>query len=199
MKKIYYLFSLLFLFSFSEINAVPCPEIATINGGANKITVDYDPGTIDCPNMPNTITTLENGGATWTLSSCIPAQNTAFYNLTSGTAPAVGGTFTIDTGFDSSCTYNNSVLPISDFELSVGSMNIYPNPLMKNNILNLKFGLNISAKISIYNVTGKLALVDEINNSDNKQIDTSSLTNGIYFLKISSDNASTTRKVVIMN
>lgn len=195
MKKIYYLFSLLFLFSFSEINAVPCPNTAVVNGGGTKITISYD-DPIDCDNLPLLITTT--GGAEWSLSNCSGVNDTAFYNLVTGTPPPVGGTFTIETGFDSSCTFSDSVLPISDFELSVGSMNIYPNPLMKNNILNLKFGINTSAKIFIYNVTGKLALIDEINNSDSKQIDTSSLTNGIYFLKISSDNASTTRKVVIM-
>jgi hypothetical protein len=125
-------------------------------------------------------------------------NDTAFYNLDSGTPPPVGGTFTIDTGFDTSCSYSDSVLPISDFELLNASLSVFPNPLMKNNILNLKFTLNTSAKIFIYNVTGKLVLVDEITNAENKQINTSALTNGIYMLKISTDNASTTRKVVIM-
>jgi len=176
---------------------VPCPDAAIINGGGNKLTVSYDTS-IDCPNMPNTVTTSENGGATWTLSNCSASNDTAFYNLTSGTAPGVGGTFNIDSGFDSSCSYTDSVLPISDFELLNASLSVYPNPLTKNNILNLKFTFSTSAKISVYNVTGKLALVDEINNAENKELDTSKLTNGVYMLKISTDNASITRKVIIM-
>ena len=197
MNKYYIFLFFFFLFGFNQINAEPCPDAAIINGGGTKLTVSYNTA-IDCPNMPNTVTTSENGGATWTLSNCLPSQDTAFYSLTSGTAPAVGGTFTIDTGFDSSCSYNDSVLPISDYELLNASVSVYPNPLMKSNILNLKFALNTSAKISVYNVTGKLTLEDQINNSESKQIDTSALTNGVYFLKISTENASTTRKVVIM-
>jgi hypothetical protein len=37
-----------------------------------------------------------------------------------------------------------------------------------------------------------------VNNQDSKEIDANALTNGIYMLKISTSNASTTRKVVIM-
>jgi len=195
MKKIYFLFFFVALLSFNGMSALPCPNTAVVNGGGTKITISYD-DPIDCLNLPPLITTT--GGAQWSLSNCSGGNDTAFYNLDMGTPPPVGGTFTIETGFDSSCTFSDSVLPISDFELLTGSLNVYPNPLMKNNTLNLKFGLNISAKISMYNVTGKLALVDEINNSDSKQINTSSLNNGIYFLKISNDNVSTTRKVVIM-
>jgi len=197
MNKSYLFLFLLFVFGFNQMSAVPCPNTATVNGGGTKLTITYDTA-IDCVNMPGSITTSENGGATWTLSSCLTSQNTAFYNYDSGTAPDVGGTLTIDSGFDASCSYDNSVLPISDYELLKASVSVYPNPLTKNNILNLKFGFNTSAKISIYTVTGKLALKDEINNTDSKQMDVSALTNGIYFLKISTDNASITRKVVIM-
>lgn len=198
MKKFYFLFLLITLLSFNQMSAVPCPKSAVINGGGTTMTVNFDPGSIDCPNMPASITTLENGGATWALSSCLPSQNTAFYGLTSGTAPTVGGTFTIDSGFDSSCSFSDSVLPIGDYELLKASVSVYPNPLTKTNILNLKFGINTSARISIYTVTGKLTFEDEIKNANSKQIDASNLTNGIYFLKISTDNASTTQKVVIM-
>jgi hypothetical protein len=50
----------------------------------------------------------------------------------------------------------------------------------------------------MYNVTGKLVYVGEVSNKESKEVDTRNLSNGIYMLKISSDNASTTRKVVIM-
>ena len=197
MKKLYFLFLLFALLGFNQLSALPCPDAAIVNGGGTKLTISYNTA-IDCPGLPNTVTTTENGGATWTLSNCSAGNDTAFYNLTSGTAPAVGGTFTIDTGFDSSCSYSDSVLPVSDFELLNASLSVYPNPLMKGNFLNLKFALNTSAKISIYNLTGKLTFVEEINNVESMQIDTSALPNGVYFLKVSTDNASATRKVVIM-
>jgi hypothetical protein len=195
MKNYYLFFLLLAFFGFNQLNAEACPDAAIINGGGTKMTISYnDP--INCAGLPTMLTTT--GGAVWSLSNCLVGNDTAFYNLDSGTPPPVGGTFTIDTGFDTSCSYSDSVLPISDFELLNASLSVFPNPLMKNNILNLKFTLNTSAKIFIYNVTGKLVLVDEITNAENKQINTSALTNGIYMLKISTDNASTTRKVVIM-
>jgi len=195
MKKNYYLFLLVTLLSFNQISAEPCPDSAVVNGGGNKITLSYNTP-INCAGLPASITT--SGGAVWSLSNCIVSQNTAFYGLDSGTPPPVGGTFTIDTGFDTSCSYSDSVLPISDFELLNASLSVYPNPLMKNNILNLSFALNTSAKIYIYNVTGKLALSDEINNAESKQINTTTLTNGMYFLKLVTDNASTTRKIVVI-
>jgi len=195
MKKLYFLFLLLALLSFNIMSAESCPDAAIINGGGTKITISYNTP-INCAGLPAMITTT--GGAVWVFSNCSAGNDTAFYNLDSGTPPPVGGTFTIDSGFDTSCSYNNSVLPISDYELLNASLNVYPNPLSKSDILNLKFTINTSAKISVYNVTGKLALVDEINNAESKQIKTSALSNGIYMLKISTDDATITRKFVIM-
>lgn len=197
MNKSYLFLFLLFLFGFNQMSAFPCPDSAVINGGGNKITITYNAPLADCNSLPSSITTSD--GAQWDLSNCVSgSNNVAFYDYVSGGAPAPGGTFTIDTGFDASCTYSDSVLPISDFQLLNASLTVYPNPLTKDNVINLKFALNTSAKISIYTVTGKLALKDEINNAESKQIDASALTNGMYFLKIATDKASTTRKVVIM-
>jgi len=195
MKKLYFLFSLSALLSFNVISALPCPDFATINGGGTKITISYDTP-INCAGLPAMITT--SGGAIWLFSNCSAGNDTAFYNLDTGTPPPIGGTFTIETGFDTSCAYNNSVLPISDYELLNASLSVYPNPLSKSNVLNLKFALNTSAKISVYNVTGKLAMTDEIINAETKQINTSALTNGIYMLKIATNEATITRKFVIM-
>ncbi len=195
MKKIYLLLLLAIVFSFNEINAQePCPDSATINGGGSKMTVTYD-GSINCAGMPLIITTT--GGASWSLSNCVAGNNTAFYNLDSGTPPPIGGTFQIDTGFDAVCNYNDSVLPISDFEFLNAILTVYPNPLMKDNQLNLKFEVNTTAKIFIYDVTGKLAVTDEMNNVRRKEINTSNLTSGVYFLRLATDNTTITRKVII--
>jgi hypothetical protein len=37
-----------------------------------------------------------------------------------------------------------------------------------------------------------------MSNDDKKEVNTNTLSNGIYMLKISTDDASTTRKVVVM-
>jgi len=77
-------------------------------------------------------------------------------------------------------------------------LKLFPNPLTSGNSIKVVFGLPITAKLSIYNVTGKLVLSNLVNNQDSKEINTSDLANGIYMLKISTDHTSTTRKVVIM-
>ena len=198
MKKIYLLFLLATFFSFNQINAQePCPDSAVINGGGSKMTVTYT-APINCGTMPDPITTAGPDPATWSLSNCVAGNNTAFYTLVSGTPPPIGGTFTIDTGFDAVCDYNDSVLPISDFDFLNSTLKIYPNPLTKNNELNLKFAINTTAKIYMYDVTGKLAVMDEVNNVSIKQINTSVLTNGVYFLRLVTDNTTITRKVIIM-
>ena len=86
----------------------------------------------------------------------------------------------------------------SDFEFLNATLKVYPNPLTKDNHLNVKFATIITAKIQIFDVTGKLAITDEIDNVKSKQINTSVLTNGVYFLRLFTDNTSITRKVIIM-
>ena len=196
MKKIYLFLLLAIVFSFNQINAEPCPDSAVINGGGTKMTVTYDVA-INCGTMPLSITT---GTGTWSLSNCVASNNAAFYDLDSGTPPPIGGTFTIDTGFDTSCTYNDSVLPIGEFEFLNATLKVYPNPLMKDNLLTVKLTANVSAKIYMYDVTGKLAMIDEIDNANRTQINTSTLNNGLYFLQMVTESKATiTRKVIIMN
>ena len=69
---------------------------------------------------------------------------------------------------------------------------------MNENNLNIKLATNISAKINLYDLTGKLALSSEINNASTKQINTTSLTNGVYLLRMVTETTIITRKVVIM-
>ena len=89
-------------------------------------------------------------------------------------------------------------MPIEDFEFLNATFKVFPNPLMKDNQLTVKFATNITAKIYMYDVTGKLAVTDEIDNVNSKQINTSNLTNGVYFLRLVTDNTTITKKVIIM-
>jgi hypothetical protein len=77
------------------------------------------------------------------------------------------------------------------------SLKVYPNPVLRNGNLNVEFALNTTAKIDIYNVTGKLIINDKMDNLKSKSFNVSSLKGGIYFLKIQTDNSVITKKFVI--
>lgn len=193
MKKIYFLFLLTTVFGFNLISAEPCPESAIITNSGLTLIVTYT--TINCPGMPASVTV---GANTYDTPICLPGSNLAIYALSTGTAPADTGTLTIDAGFDTVCNYSDSVLPIGDFEFLNATFKVYPNPLLKDNQLNVKFAINATAKIYMYDVTGKLAVADEINNANSKQINTSALTNGVYFLRMVTENTTITKKVIVM-
>jgi len=194
MKKIYLLFLLAIAFSFNQINAqtVACPAGGVTTDG-NQIFFLNSPG-VDCADMPAQITV---GGSTFDLtpSSCTGPFST--YVLSAGSA--IGDPFTVTAGFTNvPCTYTGGVLPTEDFEFLNATFKVYPNPLTKNSQLTVKFATNITAKIYMYDVTGKLAVTDEIDNVNSKQINTSTLTNGVYFLRLVTDNVTITKKVIIM-
>ena len=194
MKKIYLLLLFAIVFSFNQINAEVCPESAIITGGGNQLIVSHEPGTSICGDRPasvivNTTTTFDNP---------ICVGDLTIYTYLSGPILLDSGTLTIDTSFDTPCNFNDSVLPVENFEFLNATFKVYPNPLTKDSQLNVKFATNITAKIYIYDVTGKLAVTDEIDNVNSKQINTSTLTNGVYFLRLVTDNTTITRKVIIM-
>ena len=196
MKKIYLFLLMALIFSFNQISAQePCPDSATISNNAKLLTLSYDdPPGVDCISMPAEIRTTN---AIWAFKNCHTGNNSAFYDLVTGSEPA-GGTLSIILGFDGVCDYVDSVLPISDFEFLNATLKLYPNPLMNGNQLNIEFAINTSAKVYLYDVTGKLAFIDEMDNVRRKQINTSSLTNGVYFLKLDVDDVIITRKVIVM-
>ncbi|MBL7887565.1 MAG: T9SS type A sorting domain-containing protein [Flavobacterium sp.] len=94
----------------------------------------------------------------------------------------------IDTGMANTTfeVLNNSVFELDD------TISIYPNPT--SSIININGNFNIKT-IELYDVQGRLLqtqLLDEIQTS----IDISEKSNGIYFLKITSDKGSKVEKIV---
>jgi Secretion system C-terminal sorting domain len=190
--KYFYLFLIAF-FGFNQINAQSCPPNGTSADGGNTLFFIYDSGTSLCGSRPGTVTVA---GSTFTLVSCTDTLST--YTLTSGSPVSPPNPFTADFGAGVGlCTYADGTLPVDEFEFLKATFRVYPNPLKKNNLLTVKFGSNITAKIYIYDVTGKLAISDKIENTNIKQINTSSIANGVYFLKLITDNVTITKKVII--
>lgn len=88
----------------------------------------------------------------------------------------------------------NGVLSADSFE--VNQVSIYPNP--SNGIFNIGFGNLIPNKIEVYDVSGKLILqknsLEVSNNQTN--IDLSNTSKGVYFVKISTDNNTITKRLI---
>lgn len=77
-------------------------------------------------------------------------------------------------------------------------LTVYPNPT--GGILNIKKNFNINGiyTLKVYDLTGKLLFEDQIEKGLNeKQIDLTSLTKGVYLLKILKDDQEQTKRFVI--
>jgi len=87
---------------------------------------------------------------------------------------------------------------IDENELSA-TLNIFPNP--SNGFVNLEYisGRQGAVSISVISTLGATVYASNgvSNGSMNKTIDLSNLTKGIYFVTVSSDNVTTTKKLII--
>ena len=88
--------------------------------------------------------------------------------------------------------YTVNLTVIAGIENNYGNnVVVYPNPT--NGLVKISGATN--SKVAVYNTTGML--IAEFDNFDNESIDLSNQANGIYFVKISSDNFVTTRRVTL--
>ncbi|MCX7551537.1 M43 family zinc metalloprotease [Xanthomarina sp. F2636L] len=79
-----------------------------------------------------------------------------------------------------------SSLSTSEFELS-STISIYPNPT--KNILHIKTtNSNVPDSYAVYNMLGQVVLSKHIANKADLSINTSSLSNGMYFIKIAKES-----------
>ncbi len=75
--------------------------------------------------------------------------------------------------------------------------NVFPNPSNGQVSVNIK---DASNKLEVYNVLGETVYTQVLNNTINQKVvlnETTFTSNGIYFVKVSTENASTTEKVII--
>lgn len=78
-------------------------------------------------------------------------------------------------------------------ETSIEGLSFYPNPV-SNGKLYITSKLALDKEITIYDVLGKVVLQTTITS---KELNVSSLTAGIYMIKIKEGEATATRKLVI--
>jgi len=208
MKKYYFLLLILAFLSVNLIQAqTVCPELLGNQSTTTLLHFRIDPGTCgDFPETgPDSFISVNTGGpsSTFVWSSC---NGTNLKYTLDPSSPPLTDDATFVVFFPSLsgitvCGYSLGVYDptLSNNEVSLNeSVSVFPNPLLKDNQLTVKTPFNITAKLFMYDVTGKIAITDEIDNLNRKQINTSTLTNGVYFLQLVTDNATITRKVIIM-
>ena len=190
MKHFYLL--LFTFFGFNLIFSQSCPDRGFASG--NLIYFIDDDQVFDCNDYPSSITV--NGVVYDTKKTC---SNELVTYETSNTPIDDNIAFTADFGAPiGSCSFEpDGTLPIEEFILK-SSLSIFPNPLRHGNDITVSFASSITAKASIYSITGKKIFQVNIENQDRKAINLTNLVNGVYMLKIEKGDALVTRKIVIM-
>ena len=170
--------------SFSSIN---CPENQNVTAdNSNFYTVqgiNFDPNAENTSNIGFTITNDYNN--TETLEN---------EQLEAGTY-TITWTMNDDFGYTEECSFEIIVDEYSDIENNTeNAINISPNPT--NGFFNINCEQSKVSKIEIHDITGKIIYSNsEINNSL-LSININNKPNGIYFIKINTENNIITKKII---
>ncbi|WP_422106433.1 T9SS type A sorting domain-containing protein [Winogradskyella sp.] len=121
-------------------------------------------------------------------------------NLSAGDISGAGDVHTRSTsaaacGAPLMLDFDCSVLSVSSEELSA-AISIYPNPSNGRVYINNSGFITLDSA-RIYDVNGRLILRKELADTPLNQIDLTTISKGVYFLMVSSDDASITEKIVI--
>ncbi len=127
-------------------------------------------------------------GVSWELAT--NKYNSTDNNVASNWGDAVSGFGTND-DFGTPGSVNGFVLSTNQFEIK--DFNIYPNPVA-DGYVNIISNSTSEIKIAVYDILGKQVLNVTL---DDKKLNVSSLNSGLYMLKISQENTTTTRKLIV--
>jgi hypothetical protein len=194
MKHKYFCLFLFTVFGFQLASSQACPDNSFVLTSSipEEVLFSFDSAGPPCGDRPSAIVI---DGSAYTLGNCDTFSSK--YQLASGSGVIDPNSYIVTYG-SSTCEYINGTLGIDDILfINNKTIQLYPNPVRNTNVLNVKFALNMSAKIIVYNLDGKLVLKDQLNNSKFKDIDISNLTNGFYLLRLETDNSSITKKFII--
>ncbi|MEQ3661192.1 MAG: T9SS type A sorting domain-containing protein, partial [Flavobacterium sp.] len=86
----------------------------------------------------------------------------------------------------------SGVLANESFELN--NISVYPNP--SNGLVTISYGTFEPTQIQVYDISGKLILTKENLNVSETNLDLSSASQGIYFIKVSSENQSVVKRLI---
>ncbi|MDX2171781.1 MAG: M43 family zinc metalloprotease [Bacteroidota bacterium] len=92
--------------------------------------------------------------------------------------------------------YSNVITKSNNLGINIPSFNIYPNPSNGSFNLIVSEVASKTIKLSVYNIMGEMVHTS-INDNVNQKINLTSLQNGIYFVNISNDTQSSTKRLII--
>ena len=196
-KNYFSLIVLTVMLSFTQTFSQSCPPIGFSDG--DSLFFYYDSGTSLCVDRP---TVVYVDGSEFTMIDC--DNLSSVYDLTSGAPISNINMFTVDFGFGT-CEYtngnlSNETLSTDSFsDVDRNSIRIFPNPVGSGDHVFIDFGnVNVNVDITIYSITGKQILNNNVSNLNTVALNISGVSNGVYLMKISSKTTSITRKFVVM-
>jgi hypothetical protein len=83
--------------------------------------------------------------------------------------------------------------PLSVKENAIAGLNMYPNPV-SNGTLYITSNSSEAKSVGVYDVLGKQVLNAK---TSNNAVNVSNLTNGVYFVKITEDGKTATKKLIV--
>ncbi|PIB32777.1 hypothetical protein BFP78_00485 [Gaetbulibacter sp. 5U11] len=112
----------------------------------------------------------------YTLQSLSPAVDAGDNSFVTSTTDLAGNSRIFNTTVDMGVYEYNSTLSTENFDLNINNISLYPNPTKST--LNIKTATAIS-NITVYSLLGK-----QVIKTNSKTVDVSSLSNGVYLIKI---------------
>lgn len=150
---------------------------------------------------------FSNGGDVITINNILGDQVAVFNSTASGVSvsdnqsvtrnPDITGDFAIHTDANASLLFSPGTLAdgstLSTTQFNNADLSIYPNPA-SNGFVNIRSTSADAMTIAVYDLLGK-----QISNTTltNNRLNVSELNKGIYILKISQNNKSITKKIII--
>ena len=133
-------------------------------------------------------------GASYQWINC--NSNTAITNATNQNfTPTIGGSYAVVIDYGS-CKDTSACIQFSATginELNATALTVTPNPF--NESVQLKFDRNYNGTINIYNLLGKI-IYSKVINQDNLTIATKDWTNGLYIIRLQTQEGVVMKKVV---
>ncbi len=158
-----------------------------LGNGSDELSIECTSTIIDQVSWDNGATFPDPNGASMELAinTYDSVSNDAGTNWGVAVSALSGGDFGTP-GAD-----NDYILSVESFDNLAFSM--YPNP-NTDGILYINTNRNESMKVEVFDVLGKRVISTEVGNA---QLDVSNLRNGLYMIRLSIDNATITKKLVI--
>lgn len=142
-------------------------------------------------------------------NSATPANFDAYFDFNANERPtgaAAGNTATANTGSDATVkgfinkqgttseVTDNATLSSKSYD-KISALKMYPNPATDQ--VNIRLGKDISGKVFVRNISGKLILEQAVNNKNEVNINTSNLAKGVYMIIFEGERTKQVNKLIV--